>query len=150
VTPGTCRFCGCQEADPCEGGCAWTDETRTLCTACVPAEAFIRDFIPILGAVERNAKAPVRVVIDRWDALTLKSQRVLVMVTRAMMDVLRDALLDDITDETIRAGAELNAISGYLMEHCRDEMRPGDTLSGLVIRLLEPHVGNRIVLPGGR
>jgi len=32
--PGVCQVCGCTEYNPCPGGCAWTDETRTLCTAC--------------------------------------------------------------------------------------------------------------------
>lgn len=32
--PGICRVCGCTADNPCPGGCAWTDKTRTLCTAC--------------------------------------------------------------------------------------------------------------------
>jgi hypothetical protein len=36
---GVCRKCGCSEFDACQTGafddpCAWTDRTRTLCTAC--------------------------------------------------------------------------------------------------------------------
>jgi ParB/RepB/Spo0J family partition protein len=31
---GVCRDCGCTETTPCDGGCAWTDETETWCTAC--------------------------------------------------------------------------------------------------------------------
>lgn len=31
---GICRVCGCTQSHPCAGGCAWTDDTRTLCTAC--------------------------------------------------------------------------------------------------------------------
>ena len=31
---GVCRVCGCTETTPCPGGCAWTDKTETLCTAC--------------------------------------------------------------------------------------------------------------------
>lgn len=37
-TPGTCKVCGCTETTPCEGGCAWADSTRTVCTACVELE----------------------------------------------------------------------------------------------------------------
>lgn len=33
---GVCRTCGCTDTTPCERGCAWTDQTETLCTACVP------------------------------------------------------------------------------------------------------------------
>jgi ParB/RepB/Spo0J family partition protein len=32
---GVCRTCGCTHDSPCEGGCAWTDDSETLCTACV-------------------------------------------------------------------------------------------------------------------
>lgn len=45
ATPGTCRVCGCTEANPCVGryvnpekgeieqfACAWLDAARTLCT----------------------------------------------------------------------------------------------------------------------
>jgi hypothetical protein len=31
--PGTCRFCGCTDDKACEGGCAWIDETRTVCSS---------------------------------------------------------------------------------------------------------------------
>jgi hypothetical protein len=35
---GVCRICGCTEEKPCEGGCAWTDKTKTICTACQMAK----------------------------------------------------------------------------------------------------------------
>jgi hypothetical protein len=35
---GVCRICGCTEEKPCKGGCAWTDKTKTLCTACQMAK----------------------------------------------------------------------------------------------------------------
>lgn len=34
---GVCRGCGCSEEDACQDGrtgCAWTDATRSFCTAC--------------------------------------------------------------------------------------------------------------------
>lgn len=31
---GICETCGCAYNTPCEGGCAWTDNTETLCTSC--------------------------------------------------------------------------------------------------------------------
>ena len=31
---GVCHKCGCTHNNPCQGGCAWTDKTETLCTAC--------------------------------------------------------------------------------------------------------------------
>lgn len=32
---GVCRRCGCSDAFACPEGCAWADNTMTLCTACV-------------------------------------------------------------------------------------------------------------------
>jgi hypothetical protein len=29
-----CELCGCTEEEACEGGCGWSDPSRTLCTAC--------------------------------------------------------------------------------------------------------------------
>jgi ParB/RepB/Spo0J family partition protein len=41
--PGVCRECGCTETTPCSNAlgeaCAWTDKTRTLCTACADKPA---------------------------------------------------------------------------------------------------------------
>lgn len=35
ILPGVCKFCGCTEDHACEGGCAWADDERTICTRCV-------------------------------------------------------------------------------------------------------------------
>ncbi len=29
----SCRFCGCTEEHACEGGCAWANPEKTVCTA---------------------------------------------------------------------------------------------------------------------
>jgi hypothetical protein len=34
ATPGTCRECGCTDAEACEDGCGWADATETLCDRC--------------------------------------------------------------------------------------------------------------------
>jgi hypothetical protein len=34
VEPGTCRYCGCTEEQACPEGCAWADDTLTVCTTC--------------------------------------------------------------------------------------------------------------------
>ncbi len=31
---GTCRVCGCTDAQACPDGCSWVDAQRTLCSAC--------------------------------------------------------------------------------------------------------------------
>jgi hypothetical protein len=46
--PGTCRHCGCREADPCRlasgDTCGWIDKTRSVCSnpGCVKAETVRR------------------------------------------------------------------------------------------------------------
>jgi ParB/RepB/Spo0J family partition protein len=37
-TYGVCRECGCTDDAGCPEGCAWTDDTHTLCTSCGGAE----------------------------------------------------------------------------------------------------------------
>jgi ParB/RepB/Spo0J family partition protein len=35
---GVCRECKCTNSTSCKGGCAWVDDSETLCTACVELE----------------------------------------------------------------------------------------------------------------
>lgn len=37
ATPGTCRVCGCTDDAACPDGCAWANQTHTLCTSCAEA-----------------------------------------------------------------------------------------------------------------
>lgn len=150
MTPGTCRFCSCQEDTPCSGGCAWTDDTRTLCTVCLSAATVAMQLVKILGAVERNPHAPVRIVCKRWDDLTLASQQVLVMVCRAYLEAVQQHLKEEQTEEAVEAFEEIRTVAAFFMERCPDELREGETFSATLIRLLEPHVGKRVVLAGGR
>lgn len=41
VTEGVCRICGCVDEQACPEGCAWADETHTLCNteSCLKAAA---------------------------------------------------------------------------------------------------------------
>lgn len=39
---GTCRWCGCREHTPCEGGCGWANRDQTLCTACVNVDRQVK------------------------------------------------------------------------------------------------------------
>lgn len=32
--PSSCQVCGCTEARGCPSGCAWADDSQTMCTAC--------------------------------------------------------------------------------------------------------------------
>lgn len=31
--PGTCKFCGCDDENACEDGCAWVDKEQTVCSS---------------------------------------------------------------------------------------------------------------------
>lgn len=48
LEPGVCKFCGCTEDEACDGGCAWMDDTQTLCSAC--AEKVEQDQSELVGA----------------------------------------------------------------------------------------------------
>lgn len=41
---GSCVACGCTEEHACEGGCAWVDEGRLLCSSCLSRAAEARAF----------------------------------------------------------------------------------------------------------
>lgn len=149
LTRGTCVYCACTEAQACEGGCAWADATESICSSCAVAAAIAGELVAILGAIATNPKAGIRLATAKWDALPLAQQRVLVMTCRATIDGLRIALKDEMGLDADCAGVELSLITGFLLERCPDAIGPEDSASDVVIRLLEPHIGSRIVLPDG-
>lgn len=151
MTSGTCRFCSCQEHTPCEGGCSWADDARTICTQCEYAAAVARELVKILGVLATNPKAAIRLTTAKWELLEHASQQALVMTVRATVEGIRGAVAEMMTADAIDAVVELNAIAGFMFEHCPEELAgEGEQLSDVVRRLLTPHVGKRVVLAGGR
>jgi len=145
---GLCRYCACQDESPCEaGGCAWSDDARTICSLCAESVHIAAELVAILGVVATNPKAGIRIATAKWERLALEQQRVLVLTCRATIEGIRDALLAALGDDAIAAGVELSIISGFLLERFSDQVTEDDSTSRAVIRLLEPHIGSRIVLP---
>jgi len=73
---GICRVCLCTEEDGCEGGCAWTDRGRTLCSAC-------RD-LSLLEELEIR-----RAAVDRLQTMRRLLRKEYAEVQRAIADVQR-------------------------------------------------------------
>ena len=67
LTPGTCEDCGCTEEKPCEGGCSWTDASRTLCSRCGLARA--NACIPTPEELALGAAAPAAAAMQLGAAL---------------------------------------------------------------------------------
>ena len=149
MSADTCRYCDCQEFAPCEGGCAWANEDRTICSSCQAAVDIASELVKILGAVATNPKAGIRLATAKWELLPLAQQRLLVMTTRATVEGIREALLEGLGTDAVAAGVELNVIGDFLLERCPDQVGEEDSVSAVVLRLLDPHVGSRIVLPDG-
>lgn len=149
MSADTCKFCDCTEAFPCEGGCAWSDDARTVCTICAESARIAGELVAILGVVAANPKAGIRLATAKWELLPLEQQRLLVGTCRATIDGIRQALIDALAEDAIAAGVELNIISGFLLEKFADQVTDTDTTSSAVIRLLEPHIGSRIIMPAG-
>lgn len=149
MSADTCKYCGCQEFSPCEGGCAWADENKNLCTVCAHAAQLAGELVVILGAVAANPRLGIRLATAKWEALTLEQQRQLVMTMRATVDGIRSAIFDAIADDQITAAVELNVITEFLLEKCPDQVGDEDSVSDVVMRLIEPHIGSRVVIPGG-
>jgi hypothetical protein len=147
MTPDTCRFCSCSNETPCAGGCAWTDETRTVCSQCQAAVDVAEKLIAVLGQVITRQMPKRRLALPTWADLELPEQQLLVMACRATVDAIQEALLEGMTVDAVSAGIELNALEGYLLERYPEELQTDEPTSAIVMRLLEPHVGARIVVP---
>lgn len=144
-----CQYCRCTEAQACDGGCAWANPEETICTLCASAAETASELVRVLGAVVDQAKVGMSLAFLVWEQLTLEQQRVMVMTCRATVDAIRQALLETMAEEVLEANAEITLIANFLTEKCRPQLDEEETVSANVIRLLEPHVGSRIVLPAG-
>jgi hypothetical protein len=145
---GTCRFCSCIETRPCDGGCAWTDDTRTLCTACLAAATIAMELVRILGIVSATPKADVHLTkAGSWDGITLEQQRGLVLACRTYLAGVNQVLETELGEQARDNAEELDVIASFMLDKCPDELtREGEPLSAIVVRLLTPHVGKRVVL----
>lgn len=152
ITLGVCRFCGCSETQPCDGGCSWSGDDQTLCSSCAAAVDLASDFVRILGVVTATPKAGLHRITATWSALSLAQQQLLVMTCRATTDAIQQALLealDVIPDDAVTASIELSILTRFLLDRLPQAIGEDESVSEVVIRLLEPHIGSRIVLPYG-
>lgn len=147
MAAGTCTFCNCTDATPCDGGCAWTDAAKTICSACARAQAIARGFVAIVARVASgNLHAPLDAhLIDSYPAA---GQQLLVMGLRA--------LLERAPSEIELDGANVIAEVSRLLEVLRDRYpdavaraeRERRSLADLVLALVEGH--GRLVLTDAR
>jgi len=146
---GTCRYCGCTEAAGCVGGCSWEDATQTLCSICAAAAKTATELVQILGVV-LTKHIGATVAFTDWAQFTEDQQRLLVMTCRATVDAIRDGLMQALGEDAVESQMEVTVLTRFLMYRCPEELHHEDEgLSDVIIRLLEPHVGSRIVVPGG-
>lgn len=145
---GTCVHCACTETTPCAGGCAWADPERTICTVCATAAETARELVRVLGITATEATG-LRLATARYDLLPLAQQTILVTLCRAMVDAIRDGLLEALHDEATAAIRESDRLSGFLLEHFAAQIGEEETTVDVVTRLLTPQIGKPYVLPGG-
>ena len=149
MTLGSCRYCGCEEDAACPGGCAWTDAMQTLCTTCLEAEVLAEQVVRVVGFAADVARPRINLVdaTAGWVALTPDQKQLLVMTVRAIVERLHQTIAGELETEVRSALIELDEIAGFLQEACPEALRPDESISVLVRRLLKPHVGSRLVLP---
>lgn len=147
--PGTCRVCSCTDANACEGGCSWADDAQTICTLCLDASELAAKVLGILGQLGPRMRPPIVLPSPAWPDLTFEQQQLLTMAHRRIVEANREMLLEEISQDAINAMISQRAIVQFLAEHCPQHLVADEPVDELVIRLLEPHVGSRVVLAGG-
>jgi uncharacterized protein with PhoU and TrkA domain len=148
---GLCRYCSCRDETPCEGGCAWVDADQTLCSVCFAAAEIAEHVVTVLGRVltmKQHLKQTGSVAVS-WDELEVKDRRLLVMACRATVEAIREGLAVAIGADAVAATVELTTITDFLLDTCPEQvdLAADESVSAIVMRLLEPHVGHRIVVP---
>jgi hypothetical protein len=94
MAAGTCKYCGCTDDAACEGGCRWTDASKTVCSTCAVVVDVVQQLVEMFGVVVKTPKAKLAArTAPRWDALTPENQQLLVMSSHAIVEGMREALL---------------------------------------------------------
>lgn len=149
ATAGTCVYCTCTDARPCEGGCGWADDAHTVCTVCFLAGELAQRVVAVYAALGPRLRPPAVLPITSWDALTFQQQQVLVMAHRRIAEAMRETILEEFSDEAIAALAGQRALLQFLHTHVPQALAGDEPIDQVAIRLLTPHVGSRIRLPSG-
>ncbi len=150
LPPGICRFCGCVESKACAGGCAWTDDTETLCTACLAGAAIAADLASALGIAAAKPANGIHVARARWDQLDLPAQRVLVLQCREVLARIERHVEADLDNDAAEAIETVDALAAFLLEHWPDELQAASgSVAAAVVKLLGPQIGKRVILASG-
>ena len=145
---GTCRYCTCTDADGCEGGCNWADPDRTICSTCFAAVEIVELVLEVFAAIGPRARPPIPLPVVAWDGLNGEQQQLLVMAFRRLVEAHRDTLRDELQEDAIAVATEFGIIGNFLEQHFPDEVTDeAEPLSAILIRILTPHVGARILTP---
>jgi hypothetical protein len=146
MTRGICTYCGCTETAPCDGGCAWTDRTATVCTVCADAAKTATELVAVLGIAA--AKGDVLTLnAGRFDALPTETQRFLVALCRTMVEEIRLGIAAGLNEEAVEAIRDLDRLSGFLLEHCAEDIGEDETAVDVALRKLALVTGSRLVMP---
>lgn len=135
---------------PCDGGCSWADDTWTVCSRCATAVVIAQTFIGALvsGHVDIAVLPPG---VGGWDQIPPAGQRAIVAVCRAMADRWTTAAVDTLSEsgvDAVFAAQELDGIAGFLATSAPQEIRDGESILEMVVRLLGPHLQRPIVVTG--
>lgn len=133
---GACRFCRCTETTPCEGGCAWSDESQTLCTACECVLVVAELFASLPYRLRRETPPP-------FAAQPVDIQTLQVMTLRHAFDDVRQDTMANIGDEEIIAQRELVRLAVALQERypqrVRELLESQSSIVDVVLALLGEH-----------
>lgn len=125
------------------------DDDETLCSECSRAEEIARAIVEVFSRLSalKHPRLPIPPA-SPWEAFTLEQRRGLIMTCRGTVEAFRDGLFAAMTQDAVEAIEQLNRLQDFVDERQPDAVREGEDLAAALIRLLEPHIGSRIVLPG--
>lgn len=146
LQPGTCRYCHCEDDTPCAGGCAWTDDRQTQCTACLEAETLAEMCVRVLSVAAAEGKRPIPLVTSAWLSLSFDQKQLLVMTVKQITERLTQSIVGEIEEATRDGLIELDTIAGFLAESRAEDLVEGESISETVCRLLGK---SRIIFPAG-
>lgn len=145
-----CVYCLCNDTALCESGCSWVEDPagRAICSSCADSEDVATRVWELILSLSPRAKPPIAVEAPVWADLGFPNQQLLVMAHKRLIERAYQAMGEELSDQAFAALLALQGITQFIHERAPQHLQDDRPIEEVVMQLLEPQLGSRIILPG--
>lgn len=145
-----CVYCLCTDTTPCQGGCSWVEDPagRAICSSCADSEDVAKKVVELFGGLGPRMRPPAELPSPAWADLTFDQQQLLVIAHKRLIEAACAEMADELNDQATGALVAVTNIVRFIHERAPQHLQGDEPIDDVVMTLLAPQLGSRIVLPG--